>query len=197
MLICDYVDGALDPAQRAEVEAHLAECALCAELARDGAAAVRFMERAADVEPPQELVTRILFDAPWRKGANPSEARRWINAIFSPFHQPRFVMGMAMSILSLSLMFNSVRQLRPQDLEPAKVWAGIEDRAVRTWARTVKFYENLKVVYQVQSLLHEWQQQDEEQQTAGGENSAGGGAARFAATAGEIRAGEDTVEETI
>jgi anti-sigma factor RsiW len=162
--ICDYVDGALDAAQKAEVESHLADCALCAELARDASAAVRFMERAADVEPPPELVTRILFDAPWRKGANPSGAHRWINAIFSPFLQPRYVMGMAMSILSLSLMFNSVRQLRPQDYEPAKVWAGIEDRAVRSWARTVKFYDNLKVVYQMQTLLHEWQQQDEEQE---------------------------------
>jgi len=161
--ICDYVDGALDAAQKAEVEAHLADCPLCAELARDAAAAVRFMVRAAEVEPPPELVTRILFDAPWRRGANPTGAHRWINAIFSPFQQPRFVMGMAMSILSLSLMFNSVRQLRPQALEPAKVWAGIEDRAVRSWARTVKFYDNLKVVYQMQSLLHEWQQQDQEQ----------------------------------
>jgi anti-sigma factor RsiW len=158
------VDGTLDAAHKAEVEAHLADCVLCAELARDASAAVRFMERAAEVEPPPELLTRILFDAPWRKGANPTGAHRWINAIVSPFLQPRFVMSMAMSILSLSLMFNSVRQLRPQDLEPAKVWAGIEDRAVRSWARTVKFYENLKVVYQVQSMLHEWQQQDEELQ---------------------------------
>jgi anti-sigma factor RsiW len=163
VLICDYVDGALDAAHKVEVEKHLADCALCAELARDAAAAVRFMGRAADVEPPPELVTRILFDAPWRRGSNPTGANRWINAIFSPFQQPRFVMGMAMSILSLSLMFNSVRQLRPQDLEPAKVWAGMEDRAVRSWARTVKFYDNLKVVYQMQTLLHEWQQQDEEQ----------------------------------
>jgi hypothetical protein len=61
-------------------------------------------------------------------------------------------------------MFNSVRQLRPQDIEPAKIWAGMEDRAVRSWARTVKFYDNLKVVYQMQTLLHEWQQQDEEQE---------------------------------
>jgi anti-sigma factor RsiW len=163
-LICDYVDGTLDPSQRAEVEAHLANCELCAELARDSADAVQFMARAATVEPPPELVTRILFDAPWRRGSNPTEARGWINAIFSPFQQPRFVMGMAMSILSLSLMFNSVRQLHPQDLEPAKVWAGVEDRAVRSWARTVKFYDNLKVVYQMQSLLHEWQQQDQEEQ---------------------------------
>ena len=64
-LICDYVDGTLTAARKAEVERHLEACPACAEMARDSAAAVAFMERAADVEPPPELITRILFDAPW------------------------------------------------------------------------------------------------------------------------------------
>jgi len=59
-----------------------------------------------------------------------------------------------------------VRQLRPADLKPSEVWAGIEDRAVRTWARSVKFYENLNIVYQIQTTLKEWQQQTEEQKPA-------------------------------
>ena len=67
ILICDYVDGTLSAARKAEVERHLEDCPACAELARDSAAAVAFMERAADVEPPPELITRILFDAPWTK----------------------------------------------------------------------------------------------------------------------------------
>ena len=164
ILICDYVDGTLDAAGRAAVQVHLAECPACAALAVDSAEAIEFMQRASDVEPPPELITRILFDAPWRKGARAAGVRGWMDRIFSPMLQPRLVMGMAMSVLSLSLMFNTVRQLKPSDLEPSKVVAGIEDRASRAWARTVKFYDNLKVVYQVQSLLHEWQQQDEEEQ---------------------------------
>jgi anti-sigma factor RsiW len=166
ILICDYVDGTLNHAGRMVVENHLAGCDVCAALAADAADAVRFMERAADVEPPPQLITRILFDAPWRKGARASGVRGWLDRIFSPLLQPRLVMGMAMSVLSLSLFFHNVRQLKPSDLEPSKVLAAIEDRAERTWARTVKFYDNLKVVYQVQSLLHEWQQQDEEQPPA-------------------------------
>ena len=65
--ICDYVDGTLSADRRAEVERHLAECPACAELARDSAAALAFMETAAEAGPPPELVTRILFEAPWRK----------------------------------------------------------------------------------------------------------------------------------
>jgi hypothetical protein len=56
------------------------------------------------------------------------------------------------------------RQLRPADLAPAKVWAGVEDHVYRGWQRSVKFYESIKVVYQIQSKLRDWQQQQEEDQ---------------------------------
>jgi anti-sigma factor RsiW len=169
ILICDYVDGTLAPAERAAVERHLSTCDACAELARDSASAVAFIERAAEVEPPPELITRILFDAPWSKGKSRSKAKEWGLALLSPILQPKFAMGMAMTILSISMLARFVmpaRQLRPADLRPTEVWAGIEGRAVRTWARTVKFYENLKFVYQIQTTLKEWQQQSDDRNTA-------------------------------
>ena len=171
ILICDYVDGTLPAEQKSAVETHLAGCPACAELARDSAAAVAFIETAAEVEPPPELVTRILFDAPWNKGRVKSGVRHWLSSLLSPILQPKFAMSMAMTILSLSILARfvmPVRQLKPADLEPAKVWAAIEDRAYRAYARTVKFYENLKVVYQIQTTLREWQQQDEDQKPATG-----------------------------
>jgi anti-sigma factor RsiW len=164
ILICEYVDGSLGADQRAAVEAHLGQCPACAEMAEESAAAVTFMSRAAAVEPPPQLVTRILFDAPWRANANTNGARRWLDRFLAPILQPRIVMGMAMTVLSFSVLFTAMKPLKPADLEPAKVWAGLEDRASRTWARTVKYYDNLKVVYQIQTMLHEWQQEDEEAQ---------------------------------
>jgi hypothetical protein len=170
ILICDYLDGTLTAERKSAVERHLAQCPACAELARDSAAAVAFIGRAADVEPPPELITRILFEAPWSKDrTKPAGARSWMAAILGPILQPRFAMGMAMTILSLALLARfvaPVRQLRMSDLEPAEVWAGIEDRAYRAWGRTVKFYDNLKFVYQIQTTLREWQQQGEDQQSA-------------------------------
>ena len=170
ILICDYLDGTLAAERKPAVERHLAECPACAGLARDSAAAVAFMERAADVEPPPELITRILFDAPWSKGrTKPKGAGSWMAGILGPILEPRFAMSMAMTILSLALLARfvaPVRQLRMSDLEPAQVWAGIEDRAYRAWGRTVKFYDNLKFVYQIQTTLREWQQQGEDQQAA-------------------------------
>jgi len=170
ILICDYLDGTLTAERKSALERHLAQCPACAELARDSAAAVEFMARAADVEPPPELITRILFDAPGSKDrSRPRGARSWMAGILSPILQPRFAMGMAMTILSLSLLARfvaPVRQLQLSDLEPAKVWAGLEDRAYRSWGRTVKFYDNLKFVYQIQTTLREWQQQGEDQQSS-------------------------------
>lgn len=170
-LICDYVDGTLPLDQRALVERHLAECPSCAEMARDSAAAVAFIGKAADVEPPPELITRILFDRSWGEGGAPNRGKRqprtaigrWLASASSVLLQPRLAMGMAMTVLSLALVARPVRQLHLSDIEPAKVWQGIEDRAYLSWQRTVKFYENLKWVYQIQTTLREWQQQDEEQ----------------------------------
>ena len=169
ILICDYVDGTLAAAQKAQVEQHLSVCPACAALARDSAAAMSFMQSAADVEPPPELITKLLFDAPWAKEKQKSQSREWFRALLSPILHPKFAMGMAMTILSLSMLARFVapaRQLRPADLRPSEIWSGVEGRAVRTWARTMKFYENLKIVYQIQTTLKEWQQQTEEQKPA-------------------------------
>ncbi len=167
-LICDYVDGTLGPNARTTVEQHLAAYRNCAELARDSAAAIGFIERVADIEPPPELMTRLLFEAPWAHAKTASTGlRNWFRRLLHPVLQPRFAMGMAMTILSFAMLARFVapaRQLHPADLAPAKVWAGVEDGVYRAWQRTVKFYESIKLVYQIQSKLRDWQQQQEEEQ---------------------------------
>ena len=174
--ICDYVDGTLSEAGKSEVERHLAECPLCAEVARDSAAAVAFLERAATVEPPPELITRILFDAPWSKGkTKPAPWRKWAGAALSPILQPKFAMGMAMTILSLSMLFRFVSPapLTVKDWRPAAIRDSIGNQAHYAWTRGVKFYESLKIVYQIQNTLRQWQQQDEEQRPAADSNADG------------------------
>jgi hypothetical protein len=170
--ICDYVEGTLAPAEKAALERHLAGCPACAELVRDSSAAVAFMGRAAVVAPPPELITRILFEAPWTAGkAKPAVWRKWLAGASLPILQPRFAMGMAMTILSLAMLWRTAgpAPLSARDLRPARIWAALEDRGAYAWGRTVKFYENLKFVYQIQSTLRQWQQQqqqEEEQQPA-------------------------------
>ena len=166
-LLCEYVDGTLDAAARKAVECHLAGCAACAELARDSAAAVGFMERVAEVEPPAELVNRILFAAPWWQNQK-SKPRKWLAGIFSPILQPRYAMSFAMTVVSFSLLSSVIplRSIRPDDLRPAKVWANVEMRAEYAWGRVEKFYDNLKVVYKIQTTLRDWQQREEDREPA-------------------------------
>ena len=73
-------------------------------------------------------------------------------------------MGMAMTILSFSMLARFAhiepRQLRPADLDPVKVWQGIDDRSHRVWDRAMKYYDNLRLVIEIQSRLKEWTDPD-------------------------------------
>lgn len=171
ILLCDYLDGALPERRRGEFEQHMAECAACGEMARDVKASLAFMEKAALAEPPAELLTRILHDIP---GVAARARKPWYTRIFGRWAggllQPRYVMGMAMTVLSFSMIakFAGIepRQLRPSDLDPVKIWAATDDRVHRVWDRGVKYYENLKVVIEIQSRLREWTDQDQSQTPA-------------------------------
>jgi hypothetical protein len=165
ILLCDYLDGTLEPARAAQVETHQRECPGCAEFARDVTSAVAFIGRVAEVEPPADLLTKITFEIP--AGGVRKGPRAWLTGWLQPVLQPRFAMGMAMTILSFSMLgrfagLDTTRQLKPSDLQPANVWATVEDKAHRTWERAVKYYENLRLVYEVQTRLQEWTTQEEE-----------------------------------
>lgn len=171
LVLCEYIDGTLTAAERAAMDAHQAGCAACTELASDCAAAVGFMERAANVEPPAALVTKILHQAPSRQPIAvkaKSAFGQLMARLFEPILRPRLVMGMAMTILSFAMLGRfagiEARQLRATDLHPVKVWEAAEDRVHRSWNRVVKYYESLRIVYEVQSMLRDLSTDDEEAQ---------------------------------
>jgi len=169
-LLCDYVDGTLTPQEKATVELHLAGCAACRELVADASAAVSFMERAADVEPPPALVNGLLFEirnsdsVPAKKSDG---LRGWLGRLLEPVMQPKFAMGMVMTILSFSMLgrFAGIpaRQITRADLEPAHIWQTLEDRAARTYERAVKYYQSLRLVYEMQQTLKDWTGEDDAQ----------------------------------
>lgn len=165
ILLCDYVDGTLAGSERTALEQHLTQCVPCSELASDITGVVGFMGRAAVVEPPAELLTRILHEIP---SVRLPWWRRMFGSWFEKILQPRYAMGMAMTVLSFSMIarFAGIepRQLRPADLDPVKIWVSADDRAHRVWDRTVKYYENLRWVLELQSRLKEWTDQEQELQ---------------------------------
>ncbi|MEO7146185.1 MAG: zf-HC2 domain-containing protein [Bryobacteraceae bacterium] len=175
MLLCDYVDGTLRGQQKSAVEEHLAGCAACSLAVQDAGAALALVERSALVEPPPELMTRMVFDLAAERDRHrklaPSFVRRLFARVLEPVLQPRAAMGMAMTVLSFAMLFQFAgiepRHLRPSDLDPVKVWAALEDRSVRTWERGVKYYENVRLVYEIETRLKEWSDQADEEASAG------------------------------
>jgi len=181
ILLCDAVDGTLRGEQQAAFEAHRQSCAGCQELAADVLGVTAFVSRVADVEPPKELLTRILFETAGSKAgkvANESGSGLLgkIKRLVRPILQPRLAMGMLMTMLSVSMLTQAFglepRQLRASDLEPARIWAGVEDGAHRQWSRFVQYYENIRVVYEIQSRLKEWADQQEQDRQAQQKESA-------------------------
>ena len=74
-------------------------------------------------------------------------------------------MGMAMTVLSLAMLARFAhiepRPLRASDLDPARVWQSIDDHSHRVWDRTMKYYDNLRLVIEIQSRLKEWSDQEQ------------------------------------
>jgi hypothetical protein len=162
-LLADYVDDTLTPKVRAVVEQHAAGCAACGELLRDVTGAVNFMGRVADVMPPPDLVTRIAFQSPMGRIRNPLDAPGFLSRMMTnwlrPVLQPRLAMGMAMTILSFAMLEKCtgvhVQHIQAADLSPIRVWDGLEDRVIRTKDRAVKYYENIRLVYDVETRLRD------------------------------------------
>jgi anti-sigma factor RsiW len=142
ILLADLLDGNLAAGQKAAVERHQTGCAACAELARDAASALAFIERAAEVAPPPALVSRIQLATAGAVPSRPWMARRLGGAWTHTVLQPRFAMGMAMAVLSLAVL--------------GRFGAAAENGIERAWDRTVKNYDSLAVVYDVQTQLQEW-----------------------------------------
>ncbi len=173
ILICDYVDGALNATERAVVESHLTGCASCRALVDDSRAVLSFLEGVPAVEPPPQLITRIINEVPAADGGLGSGKPAggvggWLRGWMKPLWQPRLAMGMAMTILSFSMLgrFTApVKQLKPSDLDPVKVWAAVEDKSHRIWDRTLKYYESLRVVYEIQSRLKDLSDQEATEKT--------------------------------
>ncbi len=166
ILLADYLDNTLGAPERAALEAHVSSCAGCRDLLNDASGALSFLQRAEEVEIPPELVTRIAYQAPAGRLRDPFERQGFFSRIIGPWLQPilqpRLVMGMAMTILSFAMLEKCtgvrVQRIETADLNPVRIWGGVEDRTIRLKDRAVKYYENLRWVYEIEVQLRNWQE---------------------------------------
>src|SRR5712692_7746182 len=150
--LCEYLDGALDKSGRREFEEHAAVCELCAPMLADARSLGRFLESVEEVEAPPELVTGILYRTRQARSAAWLRVGGW-RGRFQRLLQPRYAMSMAMTILSVSMLYRvagvQIRQLDVTDLNPIQIWQSVDNSTHRLWNRGVKFYQSVRFVYEI------------------------------------------------
>jgi putative zinc finger protein len=171
ILLADYLDGTLALETRGSVEEHVVACAGCRQFMSDAAAGLEFASGAPAVEPPPELITRIAFLAPVGRTRHPLDAQGFFSRMaskwFQPLLQPKFAMGMAMTIVSFAMLERCtgvrVQHIQAADLSPVRIVDNLQDKAMRLKDRAVKNYENIRLVYEVERRLRDFEAQQDTQ----------------------------------
>jgi len=173
-LLSQAIDGTLSGERLAAFEAHGRECKLCGPLLQEAEAGHGWLKSLAEAEPSADLVTNILLRTSGvvtSRSHTPAgattvtwvdRAREWMEMIYSPVvaaaRQPRFAMsfGMAFFTLSVSLSLAGVRlsDLRHLDLRPS----AIRRSYYETSGRVVKYYENIRFVYEIQARVRQFKE---------------------------------------
>ncbi len=167
-LLADALDGVLPPGDAAAFEQHVTSCKACSgllESARQGQEWLRFLHH--EPEPSSDLMARILdrtsgvampasvpvtAGGPQAVPAGVLHAQRmWV--------EPRLLMTAAMAFFSIALTLNLVgvhiTQLRAADLAPSAMSANLSHQFYSMKTQAVRYYDNLRVVYEVEARLRE------------------------------------------
>jgi Putative zinc-finger len=167
-LLADAAEGTLAGAQLEGFQAHARICPNCGPLFREAESGRQWVKQLEEVEPPPHLVMNILVATTGLQtnrfnavvSGRASWWERFTAAVLSPVmevaRQPRFVMsfGMAFFSLSLTLTLTGVKlgDLRHVDLRPSAV----KRTYYETSGRVVKYYENIRFVYEIESRVREF-----------------------------------------
>lgn len=153
--LSDYVDGLLSAEERRLFTAHTATCANCAGLVRRVGGFVAQLHAIEAVEEPPRLAYLILD-----KTLGPRKTATGWRGIFAwmrPGLMPRLAMGTVAMLLVATVMLQSAglswAQVQDMDWRPRSVWREANRQGHLMFARSVKFVNDLRVVYEIQTRL--------------------------------------------
>jgi hypothetical protein len=177
-LFTGYIDGSLDPATRARLELHLNTCSPCAaefKLMEKGVAWLKILRHEdAQMQPPAGLVEKILARTATQQEASaldgvitassvPVRTKPWSNVNLAAVRanmrrtgllEPRLMLTAAMAFFSISITLN-VAGIRLNDLRPMNLRHTVTRTYSDTSAHVTRYYENMRVVYQLESRVRE------------------------------------------
>jgi anti-sigma factor RsiW len=153
--LSDYLDGTLSPAEAAAFSAHASGCDPCGKLVAQVGGLVHQMRALDALEVPPQLIPKILQSTlgPRTQSAGWHRWFAWIPQLL----QPRFAMGVATVAATLLIVLYtagmSPAKLKKADLSPANVFRTANRQVHLTYARSAKFVNDLRVVYEIQTRL--------------------------------------------
>jgi hypothetical protein len=169
-LLTEALDGTLAGAKLERFRAHATVCSVCGPLFAEVDAGRRLLLSLEEIEPPAHLLNSILAatsgldTARLHTAAQPQislidRIRAWAAPVFNPFfgviRQPRFAMSFGMAFFSVTMALNvagvKMTDLRHIDLRPSAISRGYH----MTQGKVVKYYENIRFVYQIESKVRE------------------------------------------
>jgi Putative zinc-finger len=172
-LLSDALDGVLSGLQLDRFQAHTRTCPACGPLFAEVEAGRNWLKDLTEVEPPASLVTNILasttgvdtqrlrvnVSAPQPHASWIERAQAWVSEAVQPIwgtvRQPRFAMSFGMAFFALSVAL-SVLGVKPADLRQVSLRpAAIRHTYYNTQARVVRYYENIRYVYELESRVRE------------------------------------------
>ncbi|MFZ0633084.1 MAG: zf-HC2 domain-containing protein [Acidobacteriaceae bacterium] len=167
-LLADALDGVLPEGKAVAFRGHSAECANCGDLlahAGQGREWLGYLHTEPDVPPA--LIGKIL-DRTVGAGSVPlpvvaAGAGTGAVAMALPwrrnFHETRLLMTVAMAFFSIALTLNligvKVTDLRLADLRPSTIGSTISRQFFAARGSVVRYYDNLRFVYQLESRMQE------------------------------------------
>lgn len=151
--LSDHLDGALTQAEQLEFQQHIAGCPKCTPLVSQVKLSIGRLHALEQEEVPAKLITNILD-----KTLGPRKAKREWSSWLPILWQPRFAMGVVTALATLLIIFQATGGLKPNggglaDLNPVSLYNAVDRHAHLAFARTVKFVNDLRVVYEIQSRL--------------------------------------------
>ncbi|HWC18409.1 MAG TPA: zf-HC2 domain-containing protein [Terriglobales bacterium] len=171
-LLTDALDGELSVASKQRFDLHRQQCATCGPLFEEAFAGMNWLNALGQVEPPVNLVHNILAATSTQTSATlaATPKRGWkerlstvaddlLAPVRAVMRQPRVVMTAAMALFSITLTLNLIgvklSDIRHIDLRPSAIKQNATMKYYETSSRVVKYYENIRLVYEVESRLQE------------------------------------------
>ena len=170
LLLSDALDGALTGTGLDRFQAHARVCKVCGPQFAEAEAGRNWLKGLTEVEPPASLVTNILASTTGvdtqrlRVTARSPQPRiSWwehvqaslLEPIWATVRQPRFAMSFGMAFFALSVGL-TVAGVKPADLRQVSLRpSAIRHTYYATQARVVHYYENVRIVYEVESRVRE------------------------------------------